>query len=232
MIKPLVIALAVLGSAATAQTRPHPGPRPAPAKERIESAKIGFITRELRLTPEEAKAFWPIYNAMEADLKKANRDPLREGLKTVRGEGGIDNLTDAQARELLAELDKVGAEREAVRRTYQKEFLKVLPPQKVLKLHVAERKFRQEVMERLKDAREGNRPTPPAGSRPPGGPHRSDLGSAERPLLFINGVASEVDLDSIDPNRIASINVVKGEAAERQYGPRAKQGAIFLTLRD
>lgn len=232
MIKPLVLALAVLGSAATAQTRPHPGPRPAPTKERIESAKIGFITRELRLTPEEAKAFWPIYNAMEADLKKANRDPLREGLKTVRGEGGIDNLTDAQARELLAELDKVGAEREAVRRTYQKEFLKVLPPQKVLKLHVAERKFRQEVMERLKDAREGNRPTPPAGSRPPGGPHRSDLGSAEQPLLFINGVASEVDLDSIDPNRIASINVVKGEAAERQYGPRAKQGAIFLTLRD
>ncbi len=232
MIKPLVLALAVLGSAATAQTRPHPGPRPAPAKERIESAKIGFITRELRLTPEEAKAFWPIYNAMEADLKKANRDPLREGLKTVRGEGGIDNLTDAQARELLAELDKVGAEREAVRRTYQKEFLKVLPPQKVLKLHVAERKFRQEVMERLKHAREGDRPTPPAGSRPPVGPHRSDLGSAEQPLLFINGVASEVDLDSIDPNRIASINVVKGEAAERQYGPRAKQGAIFLTLRD
>lgn len=165
MIKHLVLMLALSGSAATAQTRLQPGPRPAPAKERIESAKIGFITRELNLTPEEAKAFWPIYNAMEADLKKANRDPLREGLKTVRGEGGIDNLSDAQARELLAELDKVGAEREAVRRKYQKEFLKILPPQKVLKLHVAERKFRQEVMERLKDAREGDRPGPRPGGR-------------------------------------------------------------------
>lgn len=232
MNKFLIIGFALSTLSALGQTRPQPGQRPSPPKERIESAKIGFITRELRLTPEEAKAFWPIYNAMEADLKKANRDPLREGLKTVRGEGGIDNLTDAQARELLAELDKVGAEREAVRRTYQKEFLKVLPPQKVLKLHVAERKFRQEVMERLKDARGGGRPAPPAGSRPPGGPHRSDLGSDGQPLLFINGVASEVDLDSIDPNRIASINVVKGEAAVRRFGPRATQGAVFLTLRD
>ena len=166
MIKNLIIALALIGTAATAQTRPNPGQRPGArpgqAKERIESAKIGFITRELQLTPDEAKAFWPIYNAMEDELKKANRDPLREGLKTVRGEGGIDNLTDAQARELLAELDKAGAEREAVRRTYQKEFLKVLPPQKVLKLHVAERKFKQEVMERLRDARKGEGASPKA----------------------------------------------------------------------
>ena len=164
MIKNLLIALALIGTAATAQTRPNPGQRPGArpgeTKERIESAKIGFITRELQLTPDEAKAFWPIYNAMEAELKKANRDPLREGLKTVRGEGGIDNLSDAQARELLAEIDKVGAEREAVRRTYQKEFLKVLPPQKVLKLNVAERKFKQEVMERLRDARKGEGPAP------------------------------------------------------------------------
>ena len=164
MIKNLIIALAIIGTAASAQTRPNPGQRPGArpgqAKERIESAKIGFITRELQLTPDEAKAFWPIYNAMEAELKKANRDPLREGLKTVRGEGGIDNLSDAQARELLAEIDKVGAEREAVRHTYQKEFLKVLPPQKVLKLHVAERKFKQEVMERLRDARKGEGPAP------------------------------------------------------------------------
>ena len=166
MIKNLIIALAIIGTAASAQTRPNPGQRPGArpgqAKERIESAKIGFITRELQLTPDEAKAFWPIYNAMEDELKKANRDPLREGLKTVRGEGGIDNLSDAQARELLAEIDKVGAEREAVRRTYQKEFLKVLPPQKVLKLHVAERKFKQEVMERLRDARKGKGPAPRA----------------------------------------------------------------------
>jgi len=174
MIKILILALAILGSTAVAQTRPQPGQGPGPqsgartgqAKERIESAKIGFITRELQLTPDEAKAFWPVYNAMEVELKKANRDPLNEGLKTVRGEGGIDKLSDAQARELLAELEKVAGEREAIRRKYQKEFLKMLSPQKVLKLHVAERKFKQEVMKRLRDPRAGEGPGPRTGDRP------------------------------------------------------------------
>lgn len=170
MTKTLILALTLIGTAALAQNRPHPGQRtgarPGQAKERIESAKIGFITRELQLTPDEAKAFWPVYNGMEVELKRANRDPLNEGLKTVRGEGGIDNLSDAQARELLAEVEKVAGEREAIRRKYQKEFLKVLPPQKVLKLHVAERKFKQEVMERLRDARSGEDPGPRAGGRP------------------------------------------------------------------
>ena len=49
MIKTLILALALIGTAATAQTRPNPGQRPGArpgqAKERIESAKIGFITR-------------------------------------------------------------------------------------------------------------------------------------------------------------------------------------------
>ncbi len=99
-------------------------------------------------------------------MKKANRDPLNEGLKTVRGEGGIDKLSDAQARELLAELEKVAGEREAIRRKYQKEFLKMLSPQKVLKLHVAERKFKQEVMKRLRDPRAGEGPGPRTGDRP------------------------------------------------------------------
>ena len=170
MIKTLILALAILGSTAVAQTRPQPGSRPGArpgqTKERIESAKIGFITRELQLTPNEAKAFWPVYNGMEVELKRANRDPLSEGLKTVRGEGGIDNLSDAQARELLAELEKVAGEREAIRRKYQKEFLKMLSPQKVLKLHVAERKFKQEVMKRLSDTRSGEGPGPRTGDRP------------------------------------------------------------------
>jgi len=178
MIQKLFLILALASTASWAQTRLQPSTQGNRAdKERMESAKIGFISRELQLTPDEAKAFWPVYNAMEAEMKQANRDPLREGLKTVRGEGGIDNLSDAQARELLAELDKVGAEREAIRRKYQKEFLKVLPPQKVLKLYVAERKFKQEVMDRIRDAREGH-PGPPPGGRPPG---------AGRPPKGLNG---------------------------------------------
>lgn len=237
MFQKLFLIVALASTASWAQTRPQPSTQGNRAdKERMESAKIGFISRELQLTPDEAKVFWPVYNAMEAEMKQANRDPLREGLKTVRGEGGIDNLSDAQARELLAELDKVGAEREAIRRKYQKEFLKVLPPQKVLKLHVAERKFKQEVMDRIRDAREGH-PGPPPGGRPPGagrppkGPHQPELGARTTPLIFINGIESNIPLDAIAPDRIASVDVLKGDLAVATYGPRAQNGVVCVTLR-
>jgi Spy/CpxP family protein refolding chaperone len=162
-----LFALALLSLTAVAQTRPQGAPREG--RERLESAKIAYITRELDLTPSEAQAFWPVYNAMEAEMKKAQRDPIRESMKTMKAEGGIDNLTDAQAREVLANLEKVAAEREAVRRKYQKEFLKVLPAKKVLKLHLAERKFKQEVLERLKEGRPPREGARPPGGRPPGG---------------------------------------------------------------
>lgn len=203
MFQKLFLILALASTVSWAQTRPQPSTQGNRVdKERMESAKIGFISRELQLTPDEAKVFWPVYNAMEAEIKKADRDPLREGLKTVRGEGGIDNLSDAQARELLAELDKVGAEREAIRRKYQKEFLKVLPPQKVLKLHVAERKFKQEVMDRIRDAREGH-PGPPPGGRPPGagrppkGLNGPSLGSTHY-LFFHNSESLYSSAENID----------------------------------
>ena len=31
-------------------------------KEKIQSEKIAFLTTEIGLTPEEAQAFWPVYN--------------------------------------------------------------------------------------------------------------------------------------------------------------------------
>lgn len=179
--KLVFILIMFLGVTAIAQTKP--GREQSPGKDRMESAKIGFITRELQLTPDEAKAFWPIYNAMEAEMKQANRDPLDDGLKTVRGKGGIDKLTDAQAKELLAELDKLGAERDAIRRKYQKEFLKILSPQKVLKLHLAERKFKQEVLERLREARGGHPGPPPGGGRPPRGLINPNISSSFHPFF-------------------------------------------------
>lgn len=222
------ILVVFFGVTALAQTKP--GREQSPGKDRMESAKIGFITRELQLTPDEAKAFWPIYNAMEVELKQANRDPLDDGLKTVRGKGGIDKLTDAQAKELLAELDKLGAERDAIRRKYQKEFLKVLSPQKVLKLHLAERKFKQEVLERLREVRGAHPGPPPGGGRPPKGPNRPDLSATTGPLILVNGMESDVDIDSISPERIASVEVYKGPEMVAQFGPRARQGVINVTL--
>ena len=49
--------------------------------EKIESLKTAFITEALSLTPEEAQAFWPIYNLFEDKKERGapstlGRNPL------------------------------------------------------------------------------------------------------------------------------------------------------------
>ena len=41
------------------------------AGSNIQNLKIGFVTRRLALTSEEAQRFWPVYNDYTNELKKA-----------------------------------------------------------------------------------------------------------------------------------------------------------------
>lgn len=52
------------------------------------------------------------------------------------------------------------------------------------------------------------------------------------PLYVIDGIVQEKgNLDKIDPKTIATIDVLKGEAATRLYGDKGKDGVILITLK-
>jgi hypothetical protein len=51
-----------------AQTREHG------STNEIESVKMEYMNKELNLTPEEAKKFWPVYNQYFAEVKQAKKD--------------------------------------------------------------------------------------------------------------------------------------------------------------
>ena len=52
---------------------------------RIEQAKVAFISKKLELSTEEAEAFWPIYNEMQAKIK-AHRKSMKVNLKTLKAD--------------------------------------------------------------------------------------------------------------------------------------------------
>jgi len=43
-------------------------------KDQIEAVRMAYITNQLKLTPEEAQKFWPIYNNYIQEIKKAQQD--------------------------------------------------------------------------------------------------------------------------------------------------------------
>lgn len=55
--------------------------------------------------------------------------------------------------------------------------------------------------------------------------------SGKEPLYVINGrlMGKEYDINSLDPQNIVSINVIKGKTATDKYGEKAKDGVIEVT---
>lgn len=96
-------------------------------EEKIESLKIAFITEKLQLTSDEAKKFWPVYNDYEKEVKTI----------TVNSKNG----------DVIENEEKLVA----VKKKYRPAFEKILGTDKMNKLFIAEREFRNLLIKRLKN---------------------------------------------------------------------------------
>ena len=101
--------------------------------DRMMSEKIAFITMELQLTPEEAQAFWPVYNQI-AQEKKASQKAMMTAYRTM-----VKALEEGTAsdKEISAMLDDYLAAKQAHKEAGKDDadrYRKVLPAKKVVKL--------------------------------------------------------------------------------------------------
>jgi hypothetical protein len=117
----------------------------------VEALRISFITRKLSLTPDEAKQFWPVFNAFEADLKKvrAEKKELSESVND------FSSLTDAQVKEHLDKLLDLDQKELDLKKTYTANLMEVIPAYKVALLYQAVEDFRRWLIERAQPRRPG-----------------------------------------------------------------------------
>ncbi len=107
---------------------------------RLEQIKETFIGKQLKLSPEESKAFWPLYRQYVQD-QTAVRILKRQNNSNTSPDG-----TQQIDKELEYEEQLV-----IIRKHYRDEFLKVLPPEKVSELYKSEREFNDEMLNILKE---------------------------------------------------------------------------------
>ncbi|MCB2220794.1 MAG: hypothetical protein KQI35_10395 [Bacteroidetes bacterium] len=142
----LLIALFITtGVASLAQRGPGYG-RMQAQREKIEAQKVAFITDKVDLTPEEAQVFWPVYNA--------NRDKIEEEQTAFRSkyrlaDMDLDKITDEEASERLDAQLQHDQKMLNMRKDFNEELKKILPPQKILKLIKAEQQFKLELMRKV-----------------------------------------------------------------------------------
>jgi outer membrane receptor protein involved in Fe transport len=51
------------------------------------------------------------------------------------------------------------------------------------------------------------------------------------PLIIVDGIIKDISINSIDPEIIKSVNVLKGDFAFRRYGVEGKDGVIEITTK-
>ncbi|HRO47462.1 hypothetical protein [Agriterribacter sp.] len=109
-------------------------------REKIKMLEIGYLTRQLQLSTQEAEKFWPLFNKYRQELRVAIRDK------------NINDELDRQQKVL------------DIRRKYRKDFSSILDEERGRRVYDSEDRFktmvRKEMQQRMKMKQNGTVPQP------------------------------------------------------------------------
>lgn len=162
MIHRLLAILCFASIAIVLSAQEEDGPMPPLSQDRlqeIKAQKSAFITRQLQLTPEQARSFWPIYDQYESEMT-ALRQEIRADRSDMKKGGDLSEADAAKA--ITAELGNRQRQLD-LRKKYVEQFKKSIGSVKTLALGRAERDFNRELLSRMRQGNEGRRgrPGPP-----------------------------------------------------------------------
>ena len=120
--------------------------QPGSRGENVESYRIAYLTKELALTPEEAKTFWPVYNSYQAEIQKLRRERKMAIMAAKSGTQSDKEIEALVDNEIVFKQNMLNIEKK-----YNQKFKEVLPMSKVAKLYQAEDGFKRELVRKIQD---------------------------------------------------------------------------------
>jgi Spy/CpxP family protein refolding chaperone len=127
-----------LGTAGAADA---PTAAPAPTidslRQAVQTDKRGLVERNMQLTPEEAKKFWPLYDAYQQKLDPIHARQNRALMDYIN----VESLTDANAKRIANQLLSADADEQKLREAQFKKLLAVLPARKAVRYLQIENKI-------------------------------------------------------------------------------------------
>jgi hypothetical protein len=122
-----------------------------PNLEKLNTFKIGFLTKRLNFTPEEAEKFWPVYNEYQG---KRNQIQL-EKIKLIRNFNQNEGtLSKDQLGEMGDNLVGTIVQESDLAVAFHKKLKEVLPPAKVIRYYQAENQYKVQLLNELQNTRQ------------------------------------------------------------------------------
>lgn len=148
---PLLMLLTVLACMVSAQ----PGGFMQNKADQIDMLRRQFFRQRVGFTSEEEEKFWPVYYEYTESIKRIRLD-IRS--KTLVLDRGVENLSEQQLNALIETFIEQKKKEAEVYATYVGKLKGILPPDKIVKVYLAERAFLKELVNRL---RQRGAPIPP-----------------------------------------------------------------------
>lgn len=134
-----VIILAALGFYTTVRAEDRAHDTLAAATEQLKKNRKQVVSENLRLTEQEARMFWPVYEEYERDLFLIGE---KRRLVIAKFGENYESMTDAMAKQIMMDRMILDEEHDQLRRRYLAQFEKALPMKKVARYYQIERKIR------------------------------------------------------------------------------------------
>ena len=108
------------------------------ARKLMRTERKLVIAAELNLTPDEAKAFWPLYGEYSTEVQKIS--DRKVNLITTYADN-FNRISDAFASRSLSEALSIDAAYSSAREIYLQRFKQILPIVKVVRFYQVENKL-------------------------------------------------------------------------------------------
>ena len=134
----MVLAVTLIGFVGSAAAQDKPADNMDLVKEKIRTDKKLFIATNMQLTESEANAFWPVYEAYQAELGKLRDREIKliEEFATK-----YETMSDDAAKKLLDDSLSIDSDHQKLRQSYLSKIRGVLPDKKVARYYQLENKI-------------------------------------------------------------------------------------------
>jgi hypothetical protein len=148
-MKKLFFYMLFMASSVLVIAQDEPSVRDPKNAEKIQAARIALISEKLKLTPEQAEKFWPVYREF-TENRMALRKQLRDAERT---QDPVKPKADRD-QELIKLGHQLKQQNLDLEKKYSDRLLKVISAQQLLTLPKAEEEFRKILLQRLQDRQE------------------------------------------------------------------------------
>jgi hypothetical protein len=114
------------------------------ARALLSAAREDILREELRLSEEEAAAFWPVYARYQADLQVV-RDRFAEILSAYSQAYRAGTVSEEQANQLIDNYLDIQSDVLTIKKSYLKDFRKALPVRMAARFYQIDNKIEIEL---------------------------------------------------------------------------------------